>query len=251
MARIRSIHPGIFTDEIFVTLSMPARVLLIGIWTECDDEGAFEWKPISLKMRIMPVDNVDIPALLEELEACNIVKKYTVDGRHYGAVRNFCRYQRPKYPKSLYPMPAELRSYVASREAIGGIDRVEGGGVPRNAEIPPQMERSGEEDGEERREEKKKDSDSPTSSRRKRGPYVFEAGCIKLNKKSYDQWKLHYKNINLDAELESLADWAGQQQNWFSAVAGALAKRDRNMLARQQDAAKSQGPPGPLWDPGL
>ena len=33
MSRIRSVHPELFTDEEFVELSMPARVLLIGLGT--------------------------------------------------------------------------------------------------------------------------------------------------------------------------------------------------------------------------
>ena len=32
MARIRSIHPGIWTDEAFVELSALARLLYIGLW---------------------------------------------------------------------------------------------------------------------------------------------------------------------------------------------------------------------------
>ena len=49
-------------------LSMAARVLLFGLWTEADDQGVFDWKPITIKMRILPVDNVDVPELLAELE---------------------------------------------------------------------------------------------------------------------------------------------------------------------------------------
>ncbi len=41
MARIRSIHPGLFTDEAFMALSLLARVVLPGLWTECDDQGVF------------------------------------------------------------------------------------------------------------------------------------------------------------------------------------------------------------------
>jgi hypothetical protein len=29
-----------------------ARLLLIGIWSEADDRGVFEWKPATLKMRL-------------------------------------------------------------------------------------------------------------------------------------------------------------------------------------------------------
>lgn len=40
MARIRSIHPGLYTDESFATLTMAARVLIIGIWNHADDGEA-------------------------------------------------------------------------------------------------------------------------------------------------------------------------------------------------------------------
>lgn len=115
MARIRSIHPGLFTDEAFASLSMAARVLLLGVWTEADDHGVFEWKPVSLKMRVMPVDNVDIPALLSECEAAGVIKGFE-EGKRYGLVRNFCRYQRPKKPNYVHPMPAEFYTYVGLKE---------------------------------------------------------------------------------------------------------------------------------------
>ncbi len=54
MARIRSIHPGLWTDEAFVSLTPYARLLFMGIWTECDDMGSFEWSPLKLKMRLLP-----------------------------------------------------------------------------------------------------------------------------------------------------------------------------------------------------
>lgn len=157
MARIRSVHPGLFTDEAFASVSPAAQVLVIGIWTEADDFGAFEWKPVTLKMRIMPAHNVDVVALLAELEAANMVRRYEHEGRQYGAVRNFCRYQRPKKPKSVHFMPSEFRTYVAS-EARGseppeddpppvppkseppGLEAAE---VPKKTEKSPQMEDGG------------------------------------------------------------------------------------------------------------
>lgn len=143
MARIRSVHPGLFTDEAFVSLSPMARLMLIGLWTECDDKGAFEWKPVSLKMRLLPADNADATALLAELETADTVKKYTVDGREYGAVRNFGKYQRPKKPNSLYPMPDEFRTYARSGGSSSELDDGEPGTVPKKSEISPQMEDGG------------------------------------------------------------------------------------------------------------
>ncbi|WEQ51191.1 hypothetical protein LV478_11685 [Komagataeibacter oboediens] len=112
MARIRSIHPGIYTDEGFATLSMAARVLLIGIWNHADDGGGFEWKPLTLKMRIFPADAVDVSALLDELAGADAVTRYEHDGRSYGAVRNFGKWQKPKKPSRFCPMPEQVRKYA-------------------------------------------------------------------------------------------------------------------------------------------
>ncbi len=143
MARIRSIHPGLFTDEAFAGLSMPARVLLLGLWTEADDQGVFEWKPITIKMRIMPVDNVDVPALLIELERAGVVKSFQQDGKTFGAVRNFCKYQRPKTPKYRAIKSADIRNYVASPYPTSEIEQPEPETFPQNGEMSPQMEEGG------------------------------------------------------------------------------------------------------------
>lgn len=143
MARIRSVHPGLFTDEAFAGLSMAARVLLIGIWTESDDQGVFEWKPISLKMRIFPVDDADIPSLLAEMEAANVVRKFGIGGRPFGAVRNFCKYQRPKSPKYRHINDDHFREYVCSKYPVSEFEAVETDRFPQIGEIVPQMEDGG------------------------------------------------------------------------------------------------------------
>jgi hypothetical protein len=112
MARIRSIHPRLFTDDAFASCSPMARLLAIGIWTEAWDDGVFEWKALSLKMRIFPADSVDVSPLLDELSGLNIVKSFEAGGRKYGAVRNFCRFQRPKKPNLSKVLPNSLREFV-------------------------------------------------------------------------------------------------------------------------------------------
>ncbi|WP_075595556.1 hypothetical protein [Novacetimonas hansenii] len=120
MARIRSIHPGLWTDEGFATLSMAARVLLIGIWNHADDGGGFEWKPLTLKMRIFPADTVDVSALLDELAEVNTVRRYEYDGRSYGAIRNFGKWQKPKKPSRFCPMPEHVREYSHTKHIKTG-----------------------------------------------------------------------------------------------------------------------------------
>lgn len=137
MARIRSIHPGLFTDEAFMTASTSARLLIVGIWTEAWDDGVFEWKPVSLKARLFPADNVNIASLLSELSDLNFIREFSVGDRKYGAIRNFRKFQRPKKPNSSDVLPDELRIYVA-------IDSVSSPPVTHQfgsgSENPPQME---------------------------------------------------------------------------------------------------------------
>lgn len=112
MSRIRSTHPGLWTDEAFVTLSPFARLFFMGLWNECDDFGSFEWAPLKLKMRLAPADNVDGATLLTEIEAAACIMAYEVAGKRYGAVRNFCQYQRPKKPTSVHPQTEAVRQWV-------------------------------------------------------------------------------------------------------------------------------------------
>lgn len=144
MSRIRSIHPGLWTDEEFVTLSAHARLLFMGLWNECDDKGTFEWKPLTLKMRILPADNIDVVALLSEIEGVGAVRQYEVTGKKYGAVRNFCKFQRPKKPNDVHPATAEIRAYCAFVSETVPADEVEvPNQLPTGGEITPQMEEGG------------------------------------------------------------------------------------------------------------
>lgn len=145
MARIRSIHPGQWTDEDFVSLTFPARLLAIALRNEADDQGVFEWKPVGLKMRLLPADTVDVAALLSELEGAEVIKRYALDGREYGAIRNFGRYQTPRFPKAVHPITDEIRKYISSTEVITEVDGDETSKIQRSAEIAPLMERRGEE----------------------------------------------------------------------------------------------------------
>lgn len=139
MSRIRSIHPGQWTDEEFVALSFPARLLAIGLRNEADDNGVFEWKPIGIKMRLFPADNIDVAKLLKELEESNHVVRFDSDGRAFGAIRNFRVYQRPKSPKAQFPLPAELDNYVGKTELVAAEPQKRRGRPPKNKDAEKQQ----------------------------------------------------------------------------------------------------------------
>lgn len=144
MARIRSVHPGLFTDEAWVSCSPLARLLIIGLWTDADDQGVFEWKPLQIKMRLLPGDMAEAAPLLSELERAGLVRRFETAGKVFGAIRNFRRFQRPKKPNSIHPITDAIRIYVALDAAGSEPDDDEPEAVPHqfptSGEIVPQME---------------------------------------------------------------------------------------------------------------
>jgi len=143
MARIRSIHPGLFSDPEFAALSSDAQVFYLGLLTEADDNGIFEWNANKLKIRLRPLKDGSIDSLFVELETAEKVASYEVDGRKYGAIRNFRKFQRPKSPKATHPISNEWRIYVGLSPSISEMPPDEASQFPPDGEIPPQREEEG------------------------------------------------------------------------------------------------------------
>lgn len=143
MSRIRSIHPGFFTDENVVSVSMEARLCVLGLGIEADDKGVFEWKPKRLKMRLFPADAVDMVTLLDELVSENLIMRYEIDGKEYGAIRNFRKFQRPKTPNDLHPAPDHIRNYVGLEVPVSEKMPSKQPQFPLLGEKSPQMEDEG------------------------------------------------------------------------------------------------------------
>lgn len=143
MSRIRSVHPGFFTDEDLVSVSMAARLLFIGIGVEADDKGIFVWKPLTIKMRVFPADNVDVASLLCELVEAGVIKHYAVDGKSYGAIKNFRKYQRPKTPNDIHPATEDIISFVGLDQPNSEKKQVKETPFPPEGEKSSQMEDEG------------------------------------------------------------------------------------------------------------
>lgn len=178
MPRIRSVHPGLFTDEAFVSLSDAAQILLIGLWTECDDQGAFEWKPLTLRMRLRQNRDGPVEPLLAEMEALNCIMSYEHKGRKLGLVRNFRKWQRPKKPNKVYFVPPEFGTYTLpagnssepdhdEQDDVPNSPPFEATSVPPKAELAPQREEEGgrrlDEGGERKKEVQPQAADPPPS----------------------------------------------------------------------------------------
>lgn len=91
MAKIRGVKPDYWTDEDIVELSIPARLLFIGLWTYACDNGHLQDKPKQIKMRIFPGDDVSAAELLRELADGQRITR--LDG--WITIPNFTKHQRP------------------------------------------------------------------------------------------------------------------------------------------------------------
>ena len=178
MARIRSLHPGFFTDERLVSTSLQARLLFLGIGVEADDKGVFEWKPVTLKMRLFPADNIDVASHLAELVDAGVVMSYEMEGRKYGAIRNFRKHQRPKTPNNVHPITPEVGTYVGLGLPPSEDGEPDGGPFPPKGEKPPQMEDVG---GRRGKEEKPSGFSGRASARKPNGFVVVRKTTDAIN----------------------------------------------------------------------
>lgn len=112
MARIRSIQPSLFSDEAWTSCSPMTRLLFIGLGTEADDNGIFEWRPRSLKLRLFPGDNVEVQEMLDELVSAGLVMGFTAEGKMFGAIKDFKKVQRPQKPRAQWPITPEAERFV-------------------------------------------------------------------------------------------------------------------------------------------
>lgn len=119
MPKIRGIKPDFWTDDAIVELSLPARLLFIGLWNYACDNGHLQDKPKQIKMRILPGDSVNVAELLRELEAAERI----VRADDVITIPNFARHQKPdrRYFTTCNltdcPEPSETVSQRESRRA--------------------------------------------------------------------------------------------------------------------------------------
>lgn len=91
MPKIRGVKPDYWTDDAIVELSIPARLLFIGLWNYACDNGHLQDKSKQIKMRLLPGDDVNVAELLRELAERDRIQR--VEG--YIVIPNFTKHQRP------------------------------------------------------------------------------------------------------------------------------------------------------------
>ncbi|MDL2401573.1 hypothetical protein [Rhizobium mayense] len=147
MARIRTIKPEFFKHEgIFDAehaTGLPLRLAFAGLWTQCDREGRFAWRPRQLKVDILPYDDVDFSRVLDALATRGFIVKYASNGREYGCIPSWHRHQviNNRERDSEIPEPTEIievSDASSTRDArVGHAGKAEGKGKEGKGTIEP------------------------------------------------------------------------------------------------------------------
>lgn len=125
MARKRLIAPEFFTHEELYQLEastgLPARLAFAGLWCQADREGRFRWRPMELKLGILPWDPCDFGATLDALASKGFIHRYEVDGRSYGLIPHFSKHQtfHSREAESKLPAPCSVSSTGQGTEVSG------------------------------------------------------------------------------------------------------------------------------------
>jgi hypothetical protein len=99
--RVRSIKPEFWTDGDVVQMSPYARLLFIGSWNfALCDAGHVKDDPTRLKLQVLPMDDVDPAALIEECVKLGRLTRINLgDGRTFLHIKRFSdhQYGSPKW----------------------------------------------------------------------------------------------------------------------------------------------------------
>lgn len=115
MSRIRTIKPEFWTSEQVVECSPIARLLFIGMWNFADDAGNLPASYKTIKMQVLPADDVDIKGLILELIENKLVSAYEVDGRAYLHITGW-KHQKISNPAFKYPSHESGAELAMTRE---------------------------------------------------------------------------------------------------------------------------------------
>ena len=115
MPRIRSIKPEFWTSGQVLECSTNARLLFIGLWNFCDDQGRHALRAKQIKAEVFPADDFtadDILGMIDELAANDLITLYEHESQQFFQVNGWHhqRIDKPQAPK--FPDPFDDHSKI-------------------------------------------------------------------------------------------------------------------------------------------
>jgi hypothetical protein len=112
MARARNIKPGFFTNDVLAELPALTRLLFAGLWTIADRAGRLEARIKKIKAAVLPYDDCDVDAMLNDLDRLGFIQRYEAAGMQAIQIVTWEKHQNPhiKESESIIPPPCEHRA---------------------------------------------------------------------------------------------------------------------------------------------
>jgi len=123
MARIRTIKPEFWRDELLAGISAEAALLAIGLLNHCDDEGYFNANPKLVESDVFPLRVLTnkTTELLRELSVIGYIEMFSgSDKKTYGKVANFEKHQviNKKTPSKIKGLCELRQDYLTPTVAL-------------------------------------------------------------------------------------------------------------------------------------
>lgn len=116
MARIRTVKPEFWEDEVIGSLSRDARLLFLACFNLSDDEGILRWNAEYLKASAFiydpDVDRDQVALLMEQLVGSGLILAYVAGKvrQNLGWIVNFLKHQRINRPQSSKLPPPNIHN---------------------------------------------------------------------------------------------------------------------------------------------
>jgi len=228
MSRIRTIKPEFYRHEGLQDLEIEnpgayPMMVFQGLWSQCDRNGVFQWRPRQLKLDILPFLPFDMATTLHILEKTKYLIRYSVDGNEYGYIPTFCIHQRlsgkeagkegEKFPLPNLEKQQQGKQQGSSWEATGKTGEAD----EKKSETPVAQEREREREKEmeriktclepEKKSGSKLESDPPVISIplncKKDGPQLeFDVTQAMVN-----EWSETFPAVDVPQQLREIRQW--------------------------------------------
>ncbi|HFU6516466.1 TPA: hypothetical protein ACGPDV_001898 [Klebsiella pneumoniae] len=269
MARSRNIKPGFFTNDELAECHPLGRLLFAGLWTIADKEGRLDDRPKKIKAMLLPFDEADCDALLQQLNDHKFIIRYRVNGECYIQISNWKKHQNPHCKEAASEIPAPIENDKSTGQEQCKEDAEE---EKKDSESPQDVENKGapEMHGTSMVQESVENSLNPADSlnlipdslnpdpdsldntqaasatcegdkgaeqatvHQMASRYAFEGSVVRLNHKDYQAWLTLYPLIDLQYELQKLdIEFSHEKpKNWFITASQKLSYQNKQAASR-------------------
>ncbi|SXD48214.1 primosomal protein I [Klebsiella quasivariicola] len=269
MARSRNIKPGFFTNDELAECHPLGRLLFAGLWTIADKEGRLDDRPKKIKAMLLPFDEADCDALLQQLNDHKFIIRYRVNGECYIQISNWKKHQNPHCKEAASEIPAPIENDKSTGQEQCKEDTEE---EKKDSESIQDIENKGapELHGTSMVQESVENSLNPADSlnlipdslnpypdsldntqaasatcegdegaeqatvHQMASRYAFEGTVVRLNHKDYQAWLTLYPLIDLQYELQKLdIEFSHEKpKNWFITASQKLSYQNKQAASR-------------------